>query len=365
MESDKFTKKTLTIGIPTYNRASILEKSLPQLARDIGHLSAKVSIIISDNCSVDDTSRICESWIQSVGHELDVKYFRNQANIGVSRNLVSLFYRAKTPYFMFLGDDDRLNPDFFPNLISILESENRPSAVVQSFWHGKSRTSAVGYVGFPESLKLFYEYGNAWAGVVDTAAAVNALESRNLRSSVEEIVWPQTVMGYLAMHDLQPRPIYLASEEIGSNLVGGINLCNKAYWKTSLFGLLKAAMLTDKAIGDRIVRRSFLSYRCTGFISHLKAIALSTLIEGGEQTQSPDVGLLLRKEFGLRGVFWWVLLLMAESRYCVYLFGRIFWIVGKRPRVFAFDKEVRQMRLEFQSQVRNAAQNNKRFGDWF
>ena len=48
-------QKLLTIAIPTYNRAALLDKQLAWLATAIKGWESECEIIISDNCSTDNT----------------------------------------------------------------------------------------------------------------------------------------------------------------------------------------------------------------------------------------------------------------------------------------------------------------------
>ena len=48
----------LTIAVPTYNRAELLNKQLAWLAKSIKGYESECEIIISDNCSEDNTQEI-------------------------------------------------------------------------------------------------------------------------------------------------------------------------------------------------------------------------------------------------------------------------------------------------------------------
>lgn len=55
-------KPLLSICIPTYNRAKTLDKTLLTLTgQDFFNVSDDVEIVISDNCSTDDTGEICKN----------------------------------------------------------------------------------------------------------------------------------------------------------------------------------------------------------------------------------------------------------------------------------------------------------------
>ena len=52
----------LTIAVPTYNRAELLNKQLAWLAKSIKGYESECEIIISDNCSEDNTQEIVKKW---------------------------------------------------------------------------------------------------------------------------------------------------------------------------------------------------------------------------------------------------------------------------------------------------------------
>lgn len=92
---------TITIMVPTYNRASYLEQCLASI---LVSSDDQIEVIVSDNASPDDTrdvvSRFCDS---------RVRYYRNDENVGMSRNILKLLKLARGAYVFMLTDDDLLN----------------------------------------------------------------------------------------------------------------------------------------------------------------------------------------------------------------------------------------------------------------
>jgi hypothetical protein len=357
-------EKLLTIGVPTYNRSTILDQFLPQLIHDIGDLAFKVTIIISDNCSTDDTENVAKKWIASA-QNIDIRYFKQVENIGVSRNVVSLIYHADTPYFMVLGDDDKINPLFFPKLVSILDSDARPSAIIQAIWPGKPTLAENKLVTFSAAQKYFYEYGNAWSAVIDMPAARNAIDSRGLRLAIEDIVWPQTAIGYLAMYDLSPRPVCLVASEMGNQLVPDLNIRNKAYWNRSLHDLLRAAVIIDDNTGNKGFKKSILTFCNSGFRNQVKAIAAAALYErGGAETT--DIRKLLRAEYGLSGFFHAAAFWLIDQPKILFYLCNLLLLATKGPkRAMRFNQDIENRRRATQADIQNLGKNKKRFGDWF
>lgn len=84
------SKPLVSICIPTYNRASQLQKTIDAIIVQKEFLEGQVEVIISDNASDDDTASIGEAY--SNKFKL-IKYYRNQENIS-NRNFPLALSRA-------------------------------------------------------------------------------------------------------------------------------------------------------------------------------------------------------------------------------------------------------------------------------
>jgi len=74
-------KVYLTIAVPTFNRSRFLEKSLESLtSQEVFFKSHSVEIIVSDNCSTDDTENVCIKYLQKYPGKFF--YYKNLLNIG-------------------------------------------------------------------------------------------------------------------------------------------------------------------------------------------------------------------------------------------------------------------------------------------
>ena len=91
----------LSLCIPTYNRASLLEPMLQSLCRQCAAFGEQVEIVVSDNASTDATPAVVAT--ASAIHP--IRYFRNDENVG-SRNFLLAVERASGEYGWVLGDDD-------------------------------------------------------------------------------------------------------------------------------------------------------------------------------------------------------------------------------------------------------------------
>jgi glycosyltransferase involved in cell wall biosynthesis len=95
----------VTIGIPTFNRASgylrgAIESALAQSYADI-------EVIVSDNCSTDHTRDVVQSF-----DDPRLTYFRQEKNIGQLNNTNFIVQKARGDYLLIYHDDDMIDPDF-------------------------------------------------------------------------------------------------------------------------------------------------------------------------------------------------------------------------------------------------------------
>ncbi|MDB4302841.1 glycosyltransferase family 2 protein [bacterium] len=113
--------KTLTIAIPTYNRAAILKKCLSSIFSQINGLEKHINILVSDNNSDDNTFDVVNNFILS-GH--DLIYNKNKSNIGMDMNFKYCFNNCKSKYVWILGDDDFILDGSLIDIINILKDNN-------------------------------------------------------------------------------------------------------------------------------------------------------------------------------------------------------------------------------------------------
>ena len=74
------TSPILSICIPTYNRANNLRDTLESIVSQKRFLeTSDVEIVISDNCSDDQTCDVANSYLEAHGHK--IKYYRNEENV--------------------------------------------------------------------------------------------------------------------------------------------------------------------------------------------------------------------------------------------------------------------------------------------
>ncbi|MFM7365997.1 MAG: glycosyltransferase family 2 protein [Cuspidothrix sp.] len=124
--------KLLTIAIPTYNRAKLLDKQLDWLAKAIKGFESECEIIVSDNCSKDDTQKIIKKW-QLLLSNVTFHNNKNPENVGVMRNIAYCINAAKTKYVWTISDDDRIGDQTIDYIIKTLIQEPDLSLLILNF----------------------------------------------------------------------------------------------------------------------------------------------------------------------------------------------------------------------------------------
>jgi len=111
----------LSICIPTYNRAFLLKEALAMIIPQVLLSEGKVELVVSDNCSTDETVRV----VQEAQMLCPIYYRCNQKNLGPLYNVVTIVTDcASGEYCWVLGDDDLVLPGAVAKILSIIENHS-------------------------------------------------------------------------------------------------------------------------------------------------------------------------------------------------------------------------------------------------
>lgn len=106
----------LSVCISTYNRAKWLDLNLSHLSSFIGKFGSQIELVVVDNASEDDTSEV----VARQSRVLDIKYFRNDSNVGMLGNLKVTAERATGKYTWIIGDDDLIQESGIKETLSAI-----------------------------------------------------------------------------------------------------------------------------------------------------------------------------------------------------------------------------------------------------
>jgi len=112
----------VSIGLPTYNGGRHLAQSLDALlAQDYPNWE----LTISDNGSTDETESIAREYAARCPQ---IRYVRQEKNLGARANFNFVLGRATGEYFMWASDHDQWKPTFITKCVEALRSD--PAAVL-------------------------------------------------------------------------------------------------------------------------------------------------------------------------------------------------------------------------------------------
>ena len=156
----------VTVGVPVYNGAEFLSRSLvclrDQTYRDI-------EVLIFDNCSEDETGEIARRFC---AEDPRFHYFRQSENKGPTPNFLAALEASQSPFFLWRAADDTSDADYIEKLLALLlahpERDIAVSRIVSLSPEGRplqvhsvspmiAKSGALGRLG-----QLFYSHHGSW-----------------------------------------------------------------------------------------------------------------------------------------------------------------------------------------------------------
>jgi glycosyltransferase involved in cell wall biosynthesis len=177
-----------TIGIPTFNRAGWVVDAIRSA---LNQTQQSVEVIVCDNASTDNTQDV----VRQFGNQ--IRYIRNEQNIGAQANFCKLVDLAQGEYFSWLQDDDLINGRFVERAVGAFEKNQAVNAYAAYITMGPSVTNVRcgRIIGPPLSLNWPQEEIRLIDGRVVTAFSlwfsvswppVVAFRMKQLRNSMEQ-----------------------------------------------------------------------------------------------------------------------------------------------------------------------------------
>lgn len=161
----------VTVGLPVYNGARYLPSALDSLA---AQTYEDLEIVISDNCSTDETEEICRAF---AARDERVRYIRRTENRGAAWNFNSVVTESSSPYFKWAAADDLLAPTCVERCVAVLDETDGRVVLV-----------------YPET-KLIDETGDVIGDWEDGVDLREAAPRDRLRSLVQNLILGHPMFG--------------------------------------------------------------------------------------------------------------------------------------------------------------------------
>lgn len=125
-------KPLVSIGVPVRNGSRGLRRALSSL---VDQTYPNLEIIISDNCSDDDTESICRGFAD---RDSRITYCRQASPLTATVNFRFVFERSHGKYFMWAAHDDWRSPNYVEVLLRGFEREPGASIVFSDASYSRS-----------------------------------------------------------------------------------------------------------------------------------------------------------------------------------------------------------------------------------
>ena len=126
-------KQKLTIGLPVYNGEEFIRSRLENI---LSQTFQDFHLIISDNCSEDETSKICQEFVSKDDR---IHYYKQNENIGGIKNYQFVLDNVETEYFVFATHDDMWEETFLEkNILALDQNSLIVGSISKIVWTGKN-----------------------------------------------------------------------------------------------------------------------------------------------------------------------------------------------------------------------------------
>lgn len=122
LTTDKICEPLVTIAIPTFNRAELLQGCI---AAAFDQSYRHFEVLVSDNASTDETPEILKRY-----SDPRLRVLRQQRNLGLLPNFNALLEQARGEFIIFVPDDDRIVPSMLERCIVLVKSAPQIPVVV-------------------------------------------------------------------------------------------------------------------------------------------------------------------------------------------------------------------------------------------
>jgi glycosyltransferase involved in cell wall biosynthesis len=124
----KKEKIILSVAFPVYNGGQNLEKNLDHFTKECNKKKFFnfFELVISDNCSNDNTNKIINKYIRILKRNnfIKIRYTKNKKNLGYPKNFLKVLKNCSGKYVMPLSDDNIPKKGFYTQLYNFLISNN-------------------------------------------------------------------------------------------------------------------------------------------------------------------------------------------------------------------------------------------------
>jgi GT2 family glycosyltransferase len=141
----------VSIVITTYNGWELTKKCLASLVESARSSALSAEIIISDNCSTDETPR---AWQGFQNDKWPIRYRRNQENLGYLRNANAGAREARGSLLCLMNNDIIVRPGWLDAMVEVLRENEDVGLVGPKYVSAKGRVVECGGAIFSDGTAV-------------------------------------------------------------------------------------------------------------------------------------------------------------------------------------------------------------------
>ena len=184
----------LSICIPTFNRSEYLKNTLTSIVEQDG-FNERCEIVISDNHSADNTQFIVAEFINKFKN---IRYFRNESNIGAERNFLRLLSLGQGKYLKLHNDKACFHKDKLGALVGYLDSADRDVIFILNEHTDFSEKGIIECNSFDEFVRVV-SYWSTWMnGIIFKKSGYINLKEKD-RAVGSEIIQTDIMFNMLSL----------------------------------------------------------------------------------------------------------------------------------------------------------------------
>jgi len=223
-------KPLLTIAIPTYNRCEYLKICLNSICSQKNVNFNEIELMVSDNNSDDNTDLLVKEFIKN---GLNIRYIKNEKNIGPDNNFIQCFNLAKGKYFWLIGDDDIVIEGALEKIINSLKGDEEYGLIflnsypfLNDYLKEKPNFNKDGFIVFDSHIsfisKFHYFLTFISTVIVNKNIAIKDIDIENMRdTNLIQLSWTFNALFKSSKNAFIER--YCIAAKSGST--GGYKLC--------------------------------------------------------------------------------------------------------------------------------------------
>ena len=241
---------TISVCIPTFNRASCLANLLKNLCPVKDTYGRAVEICISNNHSTDGTEQVIEDWRQT----LQLKVVTQHSNIGATKNVLEVTRLATGRWILIIGDDDELISSGFASLIALVEATGQTEWILAGVGNGAGVEHLLGDLegGLYDARqfrKIVLRTGLYRFGFIGMHLFPSILRQQFCELSLQQAQpWPHIA---LFLRHLQDGSFRIFSTPVVNQAAGG----NELYWTAGDWALIRLRKLDIIAEARKSINR--------------------------------------------------------------------------------------------------------------